>query len=270
MRRVAALAITIAALLACRGDAIDRAPDRAPAPDARAAAPVDAMTAGAIAVAAPPGPYDGPDCSASYAPRPDRDPSPMCFAPGGTFQMGAPDGDDRGNAESRPRHAVTLSPYFIDQHEVTGEQFLRFLESPEARPRLCEEIIPGVCLAIDNRDYLPYAIEPARKHVTSASMRLVPLPDFERHPVVLVSFAGAQAYCAWAGKALPSEAQWECAAAHDPITGADRAFPWGDRFEPERVRCSCRWRLHHHRGAVPTALRLLLAICGGPARPAIL
>jgi formylglycine-generating enzyme required for sulfatase activity len=61
-----------------------------------------------------------------------------------------------------------------------------------------------------------------------------------RMPMNEVSVIAADAYCAWAGKMLPTNAQWEYAARVEPLTGKLRMFPWGDVFDKRAVRCSFR------------------------------
>ncbi|MBL8626021.1 MAG: SUMF1/EgtB/PvdO family nonheme iron enzyme [Myxococcales bacterium] len=223
------------------GDASRRPPptDAVIADAGAAAALVDAAIA--VGVAVPAGPYRGPDCQAAYAPRPDRDAAPMCFEPGGTFVVGAPPGEL--NDASRPQRRVTLSPFFIDQFEVTRAQFARFLN--EAQHGLgCDELgidlCPGafqqypwaIALLVDGAAVAQYGEVPRGTRTYAAR------PGEARLPMVEVSAAAADAYCAWVGKALPTHAQWEFAARVEPLTGALRRFPWGDRFARRLGNCN--------------------------------
>jgi formylglycine-generating enzyme required for sulfatase activity len=122
----------------------------------------------------------------------DRDGGPMVLVPGGTFTMGANDGP----ASERPAHQVRLSSYYIDQHEVTNRQFRLFLAESH------------------------YRGEPAGKWLSDEKMRTEP----ENLPAVQVNFRDAEAFAAWAGKRLPTEAQWEMAAR----SSDGRRYPWGD------------------------------------------
>ena len=122
----------------------------------------------------------------------DRDGAPMILVPGGTFTMGNND----GQPSEKPAHEVRLSTYYIDQHEVTNRQFRIFLSEAH------------------------YHGQPAGKWLTDDKARAEP----ETLPVVHVSFHDANAYAGWAGKQLPTEAQWEMAARS--IDG--RRFPWGN------------------------------------------
>ncbi len=112
---------------------------------------------------------------------------PMMQIPEGAFTMGS----DDGLPNERPQHQVTLDTFYIDQYEVTIAQYAAFLEAAKRRPP-------------------PTWDEEA---VTAAGDR----------PVVGVSWHDADAYCKWAGKRLPTEAEWEKAA-----RGTDgRRYPWG-------------------------------------------
>jgi len=122
----------------------------------------------------------------------DRDGSPMVLVPGGTFTMGCNDGQP---AEA-PAHQVRLSTYYIDQHEVTNRQFRIFLSEAH------------------------YHGQPAGKWLTDTKVRAEP----ENLPVAHVNYHDAVSFATWAGKQLPTEAQWELAA-----RSADgRKYPWGD------------------------------------------
>ncbi len=150
----------------------------------------------------------------------------------GTFIMGAPDGE--GRERERPAHPVTIEEaFYIDTHEVTNAQFAEFLK---AHGNSCPH---------DGAEYSCYdcnengELDQDRKincgtwDVKSECQRAPGGPsngDCSDHPVTLVFWPGARAYCEWAGKRLPSEAEWK-RAANGP-GGADgktwRRFPWGN------------------------------------------
>ena len=113
----------------------------------------------------------------------DKDGAAMRLVPGGEFILGREDGPN----DERPAHRVKLSTFYIDQHEVTGRQF-----------RLYRKEGPAV-----------------EKNASAASS--------EDAPVVMITAREAKNYAEWAGKKLPSEAQWEAAAR----TTDARLFPWG-------------------------------------------
>jgi formylglycine-generating enzyme len=122
----------------------------------------------------------------------DRDGAHMVFIPAGTFTMGSED-----SQFERPAHQVKLSAYYIDQHEVTNRQFRRFLAEAQ------------------------YRGDPPGKWLTDEKMRAEP----DTSPVTNVDFKDAEAYAAWAGKEIPTEAQWEMAGR----TTESRRYPWGDQ-----------------------------------------
>jgi formylglycine-generating enzyme len=122
----------------------------------------------------------------------ERDGAPMFLVPGGTFTMGSND----GQAQESPAHQVRLATYYIDQHEVTNRQFRRFLH---------ESQYPG---------------KPPGKWLTDEKF----LAEPEDWPVVHVNFRDAEAFAAWAGKQLPTEAQWEMGARSTD----GRKYPWGN------------------------------------------
>ena len=71
-----------------------------------------------------------------------------------------------------------------------------------------------------------------------AAGKFVAAPGRWRLPMPLATYEGAERYCAWAGKRLPTEAEWAYAARHDWRRDEDRRYPWGDAFEPRRATCS--------------------------------
>jgi formylglycine-generating enzyme required for sulfatase activity len=161
----------------------------------------------------------------------------MCKIDGGTFWMGAPEKEWSGvrdnvrrvDEDERPRHRVTLSPFYLDQLEVSVAQYVHFLNATGSELG-CTAEGGSVCIEI-----VPFR-GPAE--IEKRAGRYVAIAGRERLPVSRVSREGAERYCRWAGKVLPTEAQWEYAARHDPKNGADLRFPWGDRFDVRRAACS--------------------------------
>jgi len=129
----------------------------------------------------------------------------MCKLPPGAFKMGPAEGEPTA-------HAVRVTKkLLIDQYEATQAQVARFAL---AHGNDCGE-------------------KPCNLEIPNITQRELRIPDGEaQFPSLGMSFDGAKAYCAWVGKRLPTEAEWELAARHDPITGRDRTYPWGDTFEP--------------------------------------
>jgi formylglycine-generating enzyme required for sulfatase activity len=106
-----------------------------------------------------------------------------------------------------PKHWVTLDDFSIDECPVTNAQFKRFTDSnPEWQP----DRIPR---ELDNGNYLKHWKKPGE---------LIRLAD---HPAVNVNWYAAVAYCRWAGKRLPTEAEWE----HAARGGLNALFPWGNQ-----------------------------------------
>jgi formylglycine-generating enzyme required for sulfatase activity len=130
----------------------------------------------------------------------------MARIPAGPFIMGS----DTGPEDERPAHSVTLPMFEIDLFPVTNSDYALFLNANGLRNWRGERRYDE-----DDSD--------ARIHVANGNWKAD--IGFERHPVVEASWVGARDYCAWLGKRLPTEAQWEKAA-----RGTDgRAYPWGSQ-----------------------------------------
>ena len=141
--------------------------------------------------------------AASWASAPAAD--DLAAVPAGPFTMGS----NEGPVDERPAHRLTLASFLIDRFPVTNAKFAEFLNATGPHNARGERLFDA-----DDPD--------ARVH--RVQDKWVADPGFEQHPVVEVTWAGARDYCAWRGKRLPTEAQWEKAA-----RGTDlRRYPWGN------------------------------------------
>ena len=120
-----------------------------------------------------------------------KDGTVMVLIPAGDFVMGTP-ADTGGNSRTSPAHTVYLDSFYIDVHEVTVGHYNQFVQATGYQP------LPDWV-----SEYSPT----------------------DQHPVVLVSWHDARAYAKWAGKRLPTEAEWEKAARGGLVS---KTHPWGD------------------------------------------
>jgi formylglycine-generating enzyme required for sulfatase activity len=141
------------------------------------------------------------DCSTKYAPSPERDPNPMC----------------------------RVGEMFIDRFEVTNAQLAFFLTAV-GRNDMCAGPGGRECLAMKADDYrdhrAPVIEKPAGTFTATAALA--------EHPASHVKREGAERYCRWAGKRLPTDAEWQRATGY-PRTSS--AYPWGDEFRPNHSNC---------------------------------
>ena len=162
------------------------------------------------------------------APTPDPAAPPhdsMVRFPGGPVVVGT---DDRSVAydNERPAHERRLEPFWIDAHPVTNGAYLAFIEAGGYRD---DAVWSDAGRAWRDEEGLvapKYWAEGGEGWTERFMDRVVPLDP--RRPVVHVCYWEADAFARWADKRLPTEFEWEAAAAWDPASGTTRAYPWGD------------------------------------------
>lgn len=187
----------------------------------------------------------------------------MVFLPGGEFTMGSD--AEYSFPNEKPAHRVTVAPFFLDAKPVTNAEFARFVEAtgyrtvaerpvdwevlrkqaPPGTPRPPEEMLaPGSLVfratdgPVDLRDMSRWWVwtpGASWRHPEGPGSTIEGRAD---HPVVQVAWEDARAYAEWAGKRLPTEAEWEFAARG----GLEKArYAWGDRENPDGRFMVNRW-----------------------------
>ena len=183
------------------------------------------------AAAAPPG------TRAEPVRRDTDDDSGLVRLAGGTFLMGSEDPGAYAEDGEGPVREVTLSPFRLDRHAVTNARFAEFVT---ATGHVTDAERIGTAFVFGG--FLPDDFPPTRGVVEAPWWREVEgadwahpegpqsdVADRAEHPVVQVSWDDALAYCAWAGRRLPTEAEWEFAARGGL---EQQRFPWGGSLTP--------------------------------------
>jgi formylglycine-generating enzyme required for sulfatase activity len=199
-------------------------------------------------------------------------PSPegMVYIPGGEFSMGSLDptememscGGDQPMDDARPLHRVYVDGFFMDATEVTNEQFAQFVKATgyvtvaertpthEEFPDAPEENLVAGSVVFspaprpvplnDHYQWWSYVPGANWRHPTGPQDTIT---GREKFPVVHISYEDAAAYAQWAGKRLPTEAEFEFAA-RGGLTG--KLYPWGDELKPDG-----KWAANIYQGKFP-------------------
>jgi formylglycine-generating enzyme required for sulfatase activity len=199
---------------------------------------------------------------------PGKAPVGMAWIPGGEFSMGAQESPGMNEVgmeathDSRPIHRVYVTGFWMDKTDVTNVEFERFVKATgyltvaERTPRAedfpgapPENLVPGAVVfsppahpvSLDDYyqwwSYVPHANWQHPEGPKSS------IKGRENYPVVDVAYEDAQAYAKWAGKRLPTEAEWEFAA-RGGLSG--KLYIWGDQFRPNG-----RWMANTFQGKFP-------------------
>jgi formylglycine-generating enzyme required for sulfatase activity len=177
----------------------------------------------------------------------------MVWIPGGIYDMGASDSDRMALSHEKPKHTVKVDGFYMDETEVTNAQFSRFIQAtnyittaerpvdwelikqqlPPGTPKPHDSLLlPGSLLFKKTKESVPnlYDFSQWWRWTNGANWKQPEgkgssIDGKDNHPVVHVSYEDAMAYCHWAGRRLPTEAEWEFAARGGK---RDKIYFWGD------------------------------------------
>jgi formylglycine-generating enzyme required for sulfatase activity len=155
-----------------------------------------------------------------------KDGGAMVLIPAGPFPMGVPSGARDGGIDERPNHIVELDSFYLDKYEVTNGQYLEFMRATGHRsPKHPSDSTKDIWIG----GLMPESIG--------------------KLPVINVDWYDAKAYCAWAVKRLPTEAEWEKGAKGNN----DWRFPWGD-VEPTHKHLNFNQTWQGEKTLVPVGI----------------
>ncbi len=193
----------------------------------------------------------------------------MVLIKGGTFTMGTD--DPKSFSNERPAHAVRVNDFMMDVHEVTNKEYAQFVKAtgyktvaerelnwdelksqlPPGTPKPADAILqPGSMVFTPPKQAVPlddvskwwvWVIGANWQHPEGPGSNLT---GRENHPVVHIAFEDAEAYAKWAGKRLPTEAEWEYASKG----GKTGRYSWGDEDPEKNMKLANIWQGHFPDG----------------------
>jgi formylglycine-generating enzyme required for sulfatase activity len=153
-----------------------------------------------------------------------KDAMVMVFVPAGEFNMGG----EYDDTSSFPVHSVYLDAFWIDQTEVTNGMFAKFIDSTGYVTDAEKAGFSNELRAANQQPIWEEVKGLAWNHPDGENSNISGIQD---HPVVHVSWNDANAYCTWADRRLPTEAEWEKAASWNDLADEKYRFPWGNEFD---------------------------------------